>query len=877
MSVYRISGQVIDRETGFGIPGLRIEAWDKDLICDDLVGSTITDGLGNFKMTFDTSYLQELFSDRRPALFFKVFQDGELIKSTEDAIIWNASVETAPIRIEIDRPGVSVGYRPRIVVKFKDYVDLPYEDHAEKYIRQLHIGPFDRLAQEFPGITVKKLYRSLETEQIQTLMNQAVDQEPSASVPNLLRYFMVECPPNSDPESLVQHLVQWPAVQTAYFDPPGEDPFVDPTDDPRSPNQGYLDPAPNGIDAEFAWNAERPIEEGGLDLPGGDGAGQNVIDLERGWTLNHEDLTAKGGTLLHGTIRDGSRAHGTAVLGELCAVDNAIGCIGIVSNVASVNAVSYWGSNRPSAILAAIANLTYGDVLLLEAQVSVGGELLPIEVLDAEFDTIRLATMLGIIVVEAAGNGSNDLDIYTNADGDAILNRGSADFRDSGAIMVGAASSAIPHTRMGFSNYGSRIDCYAWGENVNTCSSNNAGSTTVYTATFSGTSSASPIVTGAALAVQGIAEANLGYRFSPFQMRLLLSDPATGTASHNPGVDRIGVMPNLRAIIEGDVLHLAPDIYLRDFVGDAGDPHIGSISASPDIILRPTTVADPQATYGEGSGTENSNTLGYKAEAGQDNYIYVRVRNRGGSPATNVVATVYWAEVSSLVTPDLWHLIGSTTLPLVTEGDILTVLPPITWAAADIPATGHYCFVGLVGTDTDPPPELGELLNWDNFRSFIRNNNNVTWRKLNVVDDLPDPSGYIPLPFIVPGLPELNQAIQLEVVARLPRGAHALLEQPRYLAQAMGELTPLLSAKEQTMMAKLPINPNLVRLPIHVHGIKRFREVVLSAKSRTQMKLLVHIPEAKRNYAYELSVRHLYQGEEMGRITWRIVPPKREG
>lgn len=735
------------------------------------------------------------------------------------------------------------------------------------YIRQLNIGAFDQLAQEFPGITFKKLYRSLEPQRIQALLNRAVDQDPSTSVPHLLRYFMVECPPNVDPHALAKQLAQWTAVQTAYFDPPGSDPLVNPTDDPRSPNQGYLDPAPNGIDAEFAWNAETA-----LGIPGGDGTGQNVIDLERGWTLNHEDLTAKGATVLHGTIQNESRYHGTAVLGEICAVDNALGCVGIAPNVDSVNVVSYWGSTIPDAILAAIDHLTYGDVLLLEVQVG----FLPVEKLDAEFDTIRLATMLGIIVVEAAGNGNSDLDAYTNAAGEAILNRGSVDFRDSGAIMVGAASSATPHTRDPDSNYGSRIDCYAWGENVNTCSSNDAGSTTAYTTNFQNTSAASPIVTGAALVVQGIAEANLGYRFSPYQMRALLSDPSTGTASNNPAIDRIGVMPNLRAIIEGNVLNLAPDIYLRDFVGDVGDPHTGSISSSPDIILRPTTVADPQATYGEGSGTENSNTLGSKAEAGQDNCIYVRVRNRGGSPAANVVATVYWAPVASLVTPDLWHLIGSTTMPSVPEGDILTVLPPITWAAADIPATGHYCFVGLVGTATDPPPELTDLLNWDYFRSFIRNNNNVTWRNFNVVNDLPDPSGYIPLPFIFPGLPQLNQPVQLEVVARLPRGSHALLEQPRYLAQAMREFVPLLQAKEPPMMAKLPIDPNLVLLPIYVHGIKRFREVLLPAKSRTQMQLLVHIPDAMRNHAYEIYVRHLYQGEEVGRTTWRIVPPQIE-
>lgn len=47
-------------------------------------------------------------------------------------------------------------------------------------------------------------------------------------------------------------------------------------------------------------------------------------------------------------------------------------------------------------------------------------------------------------------------------------------------------------------------------------------------------------------------------------------------------------------------------------------------------------------------------------EAGQDDYIiYVRTRNRGGVGAANVVATVYWAPVATLVTPNLWTLIDS--------------------------------------------------------------------------------------------------------------------------------------------------------------------------------------------------------------------------
>jgi subtilisin family serine protease len=108
------------------------------------------------------------------------------------------------------------------------------------------------------------------------------------------------------------------------------------------------------------------------------------------------------------------------------------------------------------------------------------------------------------VVVEAGCNGRYDLDAYTNLSGKRIFDRTSAGFRDSGAIMVGAGSSASPHTRLGFSNHGNRVDCYAWGENIDTADTNDAGTdNTAYTTSFGGTSGASPIVTGAALLVQG--------------------------------------------------------------------------------------------------------------------------------------------------------------------------------------------------------------------------------------------------------------------------------------------------------------------------------------------------------------------------------------
>lgn len=764
------------------------------------------------------------------------------------------------------KPGGHTGYTPRVVVKFRDFVQLPYQDGVEKYLDKLSVGPWRQLAERFPGIRIRRMYTAVTPERIRQLVDEAMRRDAAYRPPDFLSYFIVACPPAVDPEELAKALSAWKSVQTAYFDPPGSDPAVSPADDPRSSNQGYLDPAPDGIDAEFAWG-----------LPGGDGQGQNVIDLERGWTLNHEDLNAHGAALLHGVLLNTSRPHGTSVLGEICAVDNTLGDVGIAPNVASVDVVSYNGSTRPNAIMAAIDNLPFGGVLLLEAQLSatIGGTAwvnLPIEALDAEFEAIRLATALGISVVEAAGNGSNDLDTFTDAGGRQIFNRGSADFRDSGAIMVGAASSTTPHTRMNFSNFGSRIDCYGWGENVDTATSTTTMpfSTTAYTGGFNGTSSASPIVTGAALLVQGIAENGLGFRFSAWQMRALLSDPATGTPSNNPAVDRIGVMPDLQAIINGNAIGLAPDVYLRDFVGDTGDPHAGAISASPDVILRPTAEPNPQAAFGEGSGTENSNTLGFQAEAGQDNFLYVRVRNRGGSDAANVTAEVYWSPVATLLTPDLWTLVGSVMIPNVPAGDVLIVSDAIPWLSGQIPGTGHYCFVGLVGNAIDPAPAPADFLDWDNFRNFIRNNNNVTWRNFNVVDNEPDPggdpSGYVAMPFLAPGAPDRARRMRLEVGARLPRGSRVLLEMPLAMYDAMRERGPV----------KIDKRRQKVFIPVNPHGLRSLGEMLFPAKSRANLRVLVQIPKEYRHRAYEVYVRQMYKEEEVGRVTWRLTHLERK-
>ena len=345
----------------------------------------------------------------------------------------------------------------------------------------------------------------------------------------------------------------------------------------------------------------------------------------------------------------------------------------------------------------------------------------------------------------------------------------------------------------------------------------------------------------------------------------MLADPATGTASGDPSADRIGVMPDLRRILDS-VLNAAPDLYIRDFVGDHGDPHAGAVSASPDIILRPAAVADPQAVFGQGSGTENVDTLGSQAEAGQDNVVYVRVLNRGGSDATNVQATVYWSPPATLVTPNLWNLIGSVSLPSVAAGDVLTVSDALTWPNEAIPATGHYCFVGLIGTDADPAPPLTDFLDWNNYVAFVRNNGNVTWRNFNVVDNVPPaagirgaPKGFVALPFLAPGAPDEARRMGLDVLARLPAGARVLLDAPLYLLEALGH------RPEQ-------IDRCRGRIAIRAQGLANLGEAVFSARSAAELQLFVEIPPARRGDPYRIAVRQTYEGGEVGRLTWVLAP-----
>jgi hypothetical protein len=213
-------------------------------------------------------------------------------------------------------------------------------------------------------------------------------------------------------------------------------------------------------------------------------------------------------------------------------------------------------------ILKATPLLSLGDVILLEVQyddILDPARLVPVETDPRIFAAIELATRLGIIVVEAAGNGSDNLDTFVNDQGKNVLLRTSLDFKNSGAIMVGACQSSVSndgvtHARDSQSNFGSRVDCYAWGDSITTTGTLTPPvRTDSYMTDMSGTSGASAIIAGVCLLIQHLqtlmtpTSGNTG-PLRPEQMQLMLRNPPNGTRSP----DRIGVMPDFKKIIANE-------------------------------------------------------------------------------------------------------------------------------------------------------------------------------------------------------------------------------------------------------------------------------------------------------------------------------------
>jgi hypothetical protein len=395
-------------------------------------------------------------------------------------------------------------------------------------------------------------------------------------------FYFVEAPARNL-SKLADDLLNEPAIEAAYVKPGGEPPewfdkeMGDPPNAPENlapaptpdfnARQGYLDAAPVGVDARFAWTK-----------PGGKGSGVRVIDLEWGWNFSHEDLLQNQGGIVGGSGATDTD-HGTCVIGEISGDHNGLGIMGIAPD-ATISAVAF-SMATATAIRMAADRLSAGDVMLLEIHRpgprfnyqsrSDQRGYIAIEWWPDDFAAILYATGRGVLVVEAAGNGAENLD-------DVLYNTRPAGFPSAwrnpfnrvnpqcGAILCGAGAPppgthgrnhGADRSRLDFSNYGACIDAQGWGREVTTTGRSwgsadlyNGGTNGWYTDQFSGTSSASPIVTGVLASAQGMARAGGKPVITPARARDLLR--STGSPQQDeptrPATQRIGNRPNLRAI-----------------------------------------------------------------------------------------------------------------------------------------------------------------------------------------------------------------------------------------------------------------------------------------------------------------------------------------
>ncbi|HOP08095.1 MAG TPA: S8 family serine peptidase [candidate division Zixibacteria bacterium] len=459
-------------------------------------------------------------------------------------------------------PNVNISH---VVVKFKD--DAAVRLRNSRMIALGDTSPAG--AVDILSPYMDKRLRRLFADQDETRLDRqrdALQYKTGYELADLNGYYRIDVTDPNEAAGLINRLNALDIVEIAYFQPqPEEAEDIDPPTPDYHADQDYREAAPDGVDADYANT-----------LPGGNGSGVKIIDIENNWQTTHEDLEkALGGVI--GSYPGGGTTghHGTAVLGEMVAGDNGYGMTGICPG-ADVGMVSVTVQSTAEALYTAIDNLEPGDHILIElhapgprydftARLDQLGYIC-MEYWQANFDAIQYAWAKGIVVVEAAGNGAEDFD-------DVIYEQVfDTTYRNSHAIIVGAGyppASGQDRIRQSFSNYGERVNLQGYGSGVYSTGygslfDGNDDINQYYTSSFSGTSSASPIVTGASVCLQGYYKANYGVNLTSDMIRSILVQ--TGTTQAGDTTAHIGPRPNLAAAIPA--LSPPPSLYTNPILID---------------------------------------------------------------------------------------------------------------------------------------------------------------------------------------------------------------------------------------------------------------------------------------------------------------------
>lgn len=509
-------------------------------------------------------------------------------------------------------------------------------------------------------------------------------------------------------------------------------------------NTGQYGSAYSGIDinAEQAWTITK-------------GNNVKVAIYDHGFEMDHPDLI----TNVYGTGFDATTgtspsqvrgSHGTACAGIIGAIqNNNLGVSGVApeSDIVSIS-INLLFSDTPAQLASGFNWAWLNGVEVISN--SWGGYSPSTIITDAIYDAINYGRGgKGCVVVFAAGNENNTNIRYP---GSAVPE----------VLVVGAMSPC--GERKSYSScdgegwgscYGTQLDIVAPGVKIPTTDRQGSYgySSNDYYGTFNGTSSACPHVAGVAALILSVnpcltaqqvrdiieqtAQKVGGYSYTTTSGR------PNGTWNNEMGY---GLIDSYASVQMAQNMYSANlDLYVKDSSDDIGsEPNTITpyMWASNDIWVR---------NYNDGGLTHQNPDY---SSAGNPNYVRVRVINKSCVASTgNEELKLYWAKASTgLSYPNPWFggishpitgasmgsPVGTLTIPVIQPGEeaILT-FPWVVPNPADYGNDGdqwHFCLLTRIESTNDPMT----FYETTNLNANVRNNNNIAWKNVTVVDVIPN-------------------------------------------------------------------------------------------------------------------------------------------
>ena len=240
-----------------------------------------------------------------------------------------------------------------------------------------------------------------------------------------------------------------------------------------------------------------------------------------------------------------------------------------------------------------------------------------------------------------------------------------------------------------------------------------------------------------------------------------------------------------------------PDLWSKDTSDDTG--------AEPNASAQPMYISDDIWVRRQNDGLSNQDHENpeYRTVGGAPNYVYVRVRNRACSGTQAGTVKLYWAKASSgLSWPSPWDgsvtspalmgsLIGTSPVSVAGGDDDILEFPWSPPNPADYASFGadqhHFCLLSRIETSSTAPFGM-TTAETSNLYANVQNNNNIVWKNISVVDDLPGTARATG--FTVANFGKKPQNLSLHfIIAREERGllkwGRVLIDLPCALAEKL--------------------------------------------------------------------------------------------